>query len=202
MISQITDDRVEAGEAGEIDAGLGLPRPLEHAAGAGREREHVARLYELVRTSLRVDGDLDRVGTVGGGDAGGHAVARLDGHGERSLQARLVVARHRRQVELRAALRREREADQAAAFLGHEVDALSRSELRRERKIALILAVLVVADDDHLALAQVGDRLLDGRELLPQVTVDRSLLHCHQNPASASFSQVSPAAGLRPATNA
>ena len=34
--------RVEPGQAGEIDAGLGLPDPLKHAAGAGAERERRA----------------------------------------------------------------------------------------------------------------------------------------------------------------
>ena len=40
--------RREAGETGEVDAGLGLSGALEHAAGPGHEREDVARLHELV----------------------------------------------------------------------------------------------------------------------------------------------------------
>ena len=47
---------------------------------------------------------------------------------------------------------------------GHEVDRLGRRELRRDREIALVLAVGVVDDDDELALADVLDRLLDRRE--------------------------------------
>ena len=113
MISQITAGRVQAGEAREVDAGLGLAGALEHAAGARHEREHVAGLHEVLRPGLGVDRHLDRVGAVGGGDAGRDALARLDRDGERRLQARLVVARHRRQVELGAALRRQREADRA-----------------------------------------------------------------------------------------
>src|SRR6185312_453604 len=81
--------------------------------------------------------------------------------------------------ELVAALRRQREADQPAPLLRHEVDRLGRRELRGEREVALVLAVLVVADDDHLALADVLDRLLDGGE------ARRRLLTAHR---STSFS--------------
>ncbi len=120
---------------------------------------------------------------------------------------------HRGQVELGAALRRQREADQAAAVLGHEVDVLGGGELGRHREVALVLAVLVVADDDHPALAQLLEGFLDRGErprgLSGGVAVApsrghlaASLVCVHQNPASASISQVSPAPGLRPATNA
>ena len=39
-----------------------------------------------------------------------------------------------------------------------------RDLLRRNRQIALVLAILVVDDDDHLAVADGLDRVLDGRE--------------------------------------
>src|ERR1700761_9026652 len=54
--------------------------------------------------------------------------------------------------------RGERQADQTPPFLGHEVDRLGRDELSGHRQIALVLAVLVVTDHDHLALTD----LLDG----------------------------------------
>jgi len=91
-------------------------------------------------------------------------ISAADRGGERRLQAGLVVGRHRRQIQLGAALGRERQADEAATFPGHEVDALGGRELCGHREVALVLAVLVVADDDHLALAQVVERIGDGRE--------------------------------------
>ena len=75
---------------------------------------------------------------------------------------------HRRQVELVEPARRERQADEAAAVLGHEVDRLGGDELGGHGQVALVLAVLVVADDDHAARTQVLERLLDGRERLPR----------------------------------
>ena len=166
VVHDLADDggRVQAGEPGEVHAGLGLPGALEHAARARHEREDVPGLHQVAGAALRVDGHLDGVGAVGRRDARGHAFAGLDGDGERRLQARLVLDRHRREVQLRAALRREREAHEAAALLGHEVDALRAGELRGHGEVALVLAVLVVADDDHLALAQVVQRIGDRRE--------------------------------------
>ena len=46
----------------------------------------------------------------------------------------------------------------------HEVDRIRRRELGRDREVALVLAILVVDDDDEAALADLLDRLLDGRE--------------------------------------
>src|SRR5215210_7867142 len=116
------------------------------------------------RARGRVDGDLDRARPVGRGDAGGHAVAGLDGDGEGRLEGRLVLGRHQVEAELVAALRGQGQADQPAAVLGHEVDRLGRDELGRHREVALVLAVLVVADDDHAAGPDLLDRLLDGSE--------------------------------------
>ena len=45
----------------------------------------------------------------------------------------------------------EREADEAAAVGGHEVDVLGRDGLGRHAEVALVLAVLVVDEDDHAA---------------------------------------------------
>ena len=143
--------RGQAGEPREVDRRLGLAGALEHAAGLGLEREDVAGLDEVARPRGGVDRDLDRARAVGGGDAGGDALAGLDRDGERRLERRLVLGRHQVEPELVAALGRQRQADQPAAVLGHEVDRLGRDELGRHREVALVLAVLVVADDDHPA---------------------------------------------------
>ena len=69
-----------------------------------------------------------------------------------------------RRLELVAALRRQAEADQPAPVRRHERDRLRRDELRRDRQVALVLAVGVVDDDDEAPRADVLDRLLDRRE--------------------------------------
>ena len=156
--------RGEAGEAGEVDAGLGVAGALEHAALFGPQREHVAGDDDVARARLGVDRDLDRVGAVVGGDAGADPAGGLDRDREGGLQRRLVLGRHQVQAEPFAALGGQRQADQPARLLGHEVDRLGGGELRRHHQVALVLAVLAVADDDHAAAADLLDRLLDRRE--------------------------------------
>ncbi len=58
----------------------------------------------------------------------------------------------------------EREADEAAAMLGHEVDGVGRRHLRRDDEVALVLALLGIDEDEHAPVAGVLDDLLDGRE--------------------------------------
>src|SRR4029434_3715759 len=98
------------------------------------------------------------------GDPGGDSLARLDGDRERRLERRLVLRGHEVEPELVAAVAREREADQAAPVSRHEVDRLGRDELGGHREVALARAVRRIADDAHLALADVLDGLLDRAE--------------------------------------
>jgi hypothetical protein len=93
-----------------------------------------------------------------------NALARLHRDRKGGLEGRLVLGRHQVEPELVAALRREREADQAAAVSGHEVDRVGRRELRGKRQIALVLAILGIAYHHHPARPDVLDRLLNRAE--------------------------------------
>ena len=80
--------------------------------------------------------------------------------------ARAVRARHQLEMQLLGALRRQREADQPAAMLGHEIDGVGRRHLRRDDEVALVLALLGVDQNEHAAVARILDHLLDGGEEL------------------------------------
>ena len=166
VVHDLADDAGgrEPREAGEVDGRLGLSRALEDAAVAGAEREDVPGLDEVVRGRARVDRDLDRARAVVRRDPRRDALPRLDRDGEGGAERRRVLIRHLAQAELLAPLRRQAEADEPARVRGHEVDRLGRDELRRDREVALVLAVLVVDDDDEAARADLLDRLLDRRE--------------------------------------
>ena len=109
---------------------------------------------EIVRGGAGVDGDLDGVGAVGGGDAGGHAFAGFDGLGEGGSEARGVLLGHGAEAEVVGALLGESEADEAAAVAGHEVDGLGSDEFGGEGEVAFVFAVFVVDDDDHASGAE------------------------------------------------
>ncbi len=51
----------------------------------------------------------------------------------------------------------QRQADQAAPVLGHEVDGFRRDEVGRQDQVAFIFAVFLVNEDDHAAGANVGN---------------------------------------------
>jgi hypothetical protein len=61
-----------------------------------------------------------------------------------------VLAHHERELELVAALAGDRRADQARGVLQEEGDLVRRDVLGRHDEVALVLAVLVVDDDDDL----------------------------------------------------
>ena len=164
MISHTTPAGIRPASRARSTAASVWPDALQHAARLCTQREDVAGLHEVVRHGARVDRNLDRPRAVVRGDSGRDAFARLDRDGEGGTERRLVVVRHRSQLELVAALRSQAEADQPAPVGRHERDRLGSDELRGDRQVALVLAIRVVDDDDEAPRADVLDRLLDRRE--------------------------------------
>lgn len=156
--------RDEAGEACEVDGGLGLSGADEDAALAGAEGEDVAGTGEVLGGCGGVDGDADGVGAVMGADAGGDAFAGLDTLSEGSAEAGGVLLDHGVEAEVVGALLGEGEADESSAEAGHEVDGLGGDEFGGEGEVAFVFAVLVIDDDDHPAGADLGDGCWDVNE--------------------------------------
>ena len=164
MISQTTPAGVRPASRARSTAASVWPIRSSTPPGFARSGKTWPGWTRSCGVDSRIDRDLDRVAAVGRGDAGRHALARLDRDGERGAERRLVVVGHRAQAELVGALLGQAEADQAARVRRHEVDRLGRRELRGDRQVALVLAVRVVDDDDDAALADLLDRLLDRGE--------------------------------------
>ena len=125
------------------------------------EGEDVPRLHDVFGFRACPSGDSDGQGAVVRRDAGGDAFGGLDGDGEVGAVPRAVLLDHRAQAETLRVLLGDRHADQAAAVLGEEIDLLGGDELGGEDEVALVLAVLVVDEDDGLAGADRGDDLGD-----------------------------------------
>src|SRR5581483_6756753 len=153
--------RVQAGHAGEVDGGLGVAGPLEHATLAVAQGEDVARAGQVAGAGGRVDERLDGCRTVGGGDARGGAVAVVDGDRERGALRLGVGAHHQRQLEVVEAIALQRDADHTRCVLQEEGDGVGGGELGGHDEVALVLPVLVVDHDDHLSPTDGGDGLLD-----------------------------------------
>src|SRR6266699_5053923 len=139
---------------------LGLSGAHQHAAPPRAEREDVPRAHDVAGGRVGPDGGADGGGAIDRRDAAPDAMARVDRDGERGPERRAVLAHHHRKAELVAAALRQREADEPAPVGRHEVDVLGRDALGRDAEVALVLAILVVHEDDHAAGADLGERVL------------------------------------------
>ena len=108
----------------------------------------------------RIDRDLDGRGAVEGGDAGRDALGGSIETVKAVPCGVVVVARHRRQAE-RVAPVSVRARQITPRPCGHEVDGLGGHVLGGDHEVALVLAVLVIDEDDELAATDVLDSLLD-----------------------------------------
>lgn len=163
VVHDLADDAggLEAGEPRQIDRALGLAGAHQRPAALGTQREDVARGDQILGAGVLAHRGEDGVRAVGGRDAGGDALGGLDRHREGGAELAAVVARHLVDAELAAALFGEREADQSAGMLGHEVDGFGRDVLGGDDDVAFVLAVFLVNQHDHFAGLDVGDDFLD-----------------------------------------
>ena len=170
LVHDLADDagRVEAGEARQVDRRLGLARRAASTPPErGPQREHVAGPREVLGLRRGVDRGEHGRRAVGGGDAGGRAPAwprsarRTRCRTARVFCSSWTISGMRSSSSRSPVMGRQIEA---AAVAGHEVDDLGRDLLRGDREVALVLAVLVVDDDDHLAGPDVLEGLGDGAE--------------------------------------
>ena len=157
----------EAGEARQVDDALGLPGAHQHAAVARAQREDVAGRHDVGRAGVGPDRGADGRGAIGRRDAAADAVPRVDRDGERGAERRAVLAHHHGEAELVAAVLGERQADEPPPVRRHEVDVLGGDALGRDAEVALVLAILVVHEDDHAAGANLLQRLFDGDDAAP-----------------------------------
>ena len=143
----------EPGEPREIDRRLGLAGALQDAAALARSGKTCPGRS---RSAGRVAGST-AVRMVAARSAAEMPVVVLPRASIETVNAvpndEVFSAHHGRQVELVAALFGQRQADQPAPEAGHEVDRLGSHLLGGDREVALVLAVLVVHQDDHPAAA-------------------------------------------------
>ena len=156
-------DGLQAREAHEVDRRLGVAGAADDAALARLEREHVAGAAEVLGAGAVLH-DLARgEGALGGGDAG-RGVLVVDRDGERGLELLGVLRDHLRESEARGPFAGHRHADQPARVRRHEVHVLGRGELGGADDVALVLAVLVVDDEDAAARTEGVEDFGDGGE--------------------------------------
>ncbi len=168
--------RFQSGQHRQIAGRFGVAGTGQHATGLGDQREDMPGLAQILWPGIRADCGAHGVRAVVGRNAGGHPFGRFDADSEVGLELRGVVAHHRRQTQLRAALAGQRQAHQPARVGDHEVDVRRLHQLGGHDQIAFVFAVFVIDDDHHASGAQFFDQFRNGREIhaAPRVPSRRS----------------------------
>ena len=151
MISQMTPAGSRPGQARQIDRALGLAGAHQHAAAARAQRKDVPGRDQIV-------GPASRATATRMVSARSRAEMPVVIPWRASmLTVNAVCAASRLSAVIigspswRHALLGQRQADEAAPVAGHEVDRLGRDQVGGHRQVALVLAILVVDQDDHPA---------------------------------------------------
>ena len=155
-------DRLETRELHELDAGLGVTGAFPDAAVDGTQGQNVPRTDHGGGRGSRVGEHVQSVRAVGRADSGRHLVGGIHADGVRGAAGVLVHGDHRRQVQPVRPLRGHRRAEESARPADRPREPFGGGELGREDDVSLVLAVLVVGDDDGLAGAQGVEGFGDG----------------------------------------
>ena len=110
---------------------------------------------QVIRLRSGVDKRAHSQRTIVGGDPRSGTVTRIHAHGKRGIELVCLLGDHHSQSQLVKSLTCKRNADEATTVSGHEVDGLGRTLVRSHDQISLVLALLIVNEDDHLALPYV-----------------------------------------------
>ncbi len=156
--------RLETGHARQIARSFRMACAGQGAAGLGHQGEDMAGADNVVGLGVLGGSGLHGTRAVGSGNAGGHAFSGFDGNSELGAETRTVARRHQRQFQGFATLAGHRHADEATGITRHEVDVLGLDALGGHDQIAFVLAIFVIHEDDHLALADVFNQFFDAIE--------------------------------------
>ena len=191
--------RFEACQPHQVAARLGMPGARQYTARLGPERKYVAGLLKVLWLRAGSDRRANRPRPVMGRDSRRDPLGRLDGQGEVGAAPPIGFADHQRQAKLLATLPSEGQADQPPAVARHEIDVGGAHPAGGHDQVALVFAGLVIQDDGHLAVAQVGDDFLDRVQ-----TGDHGFLadgNCHEiQISSVDWGRLTPTTDQPPAT--
>ena len=129
----------------------------EHAAVLADQRKNVAGPHEIPGAVVAVGERAHGVAALLGRDAGGEPVTHVDRDRERGAERRIVERHHRIEAQASGLIARQRRADDSRRVADDEGHLLGRAQRGRDEQIALVLAVVIVGDDDDLAAGEGRD---------------------------------------------
>src|SRR3954470_12672968 len=166
VVDELADDadRRQAREPSQVDSRLRVPRPRQHAALAGAQRQDVPGADEVPGRRVAVGEDLDRTQAVSGADARRDSCGGVDRHGVRGAQRVPVLGDHERQLQPVGHLVGHGRAEVARGVADRPRHPLLGGGLRSQDEVALVLAALVVEDEDRTTGLERLEGRLHGRQ--------------------------------------
>jgi hypothetical protein len=136
----------------QVNGRFGMPCAAKYATRASAQWEYVPRPAKVRTDRIGVGQGIDGFGAILGGYSSTNSMAfKVYAHGKCGLVGVCIALNHGMQVELVAALVHEWNAYESSCVRGHEVDGFGAYSLCQGHKVALVFAVFVVNDNDHLA---------------------------------------------------
>ncbi len=135
------------------------------------------RLNQIVRQRGRIGHHLDGAGTIGGADAGGHALGGINTHLKIGAKTLAILGNHLFDSQLLEAFGGGRHADQSPAESRHEVYGFGRGPFAGHDEVSLVFAVFIIDDNHHPAPPEFSEDVFNGRQPIfhmtkPNVTGD------------------------------
>jgi len=153
--------RLEPGDPSDVNARLSLPDPYKNAAAFCPKRKDVARASKVGRPCCRIYRCADGPGPVRGRDPGRHAFTSLDRYGESGAHRGSIRCCLGKKLKLVTTLFCKRQTYEAAAVNSHEIYHFRRHQFGRADQVSLVLAILIVDDNDHLAIPYIAGGFFD-----------------------------------------
>ena len=116
---------------------------------------------QVLRFGVRVNRNLDGLGSVFGGDAGADTVDCIDADGEGGLIVVGIFADHQGQFESIESIARQGQTNQTPRLHSHEIDVVGRGELGGTNHVAFVFAVFIIDYYEHPTCFEVCEGTVD-----------------------------------------
>ena len=150
--------RIQSRKTREIHRRLRMSRAAQHTALDRPQGEDVPRAAEMRGLCLRVNQHLHRMASLKRRDAR-CGIVGVDADREGSLVIVRIVLHHLTDLEFIETAAHDRRANESACVRRHEIHMLGCERLGSDDNIALVFAILIVHNNEHLAALNVLDCL-------------------------------------------
>ena len=153
---------VEVCNPHQVNGCLGVAGTFQHALVNGAQGVDVTGTAKVLWLAVRIGQRADGHSAVVHRHACCTAVKQVNGHRKRGAQHRSVVINLHIEVQFMTAFGSDRCAQDASPFSQHEIHLLLCNLFGSDNKVAFVLSVLIVNNDNKFASFQLLDSFIDG----------------------------------------